>query len=239
MLGSPSFQRFSFLFLLLTSLVLAGCSVFQPAEPTSDPQVVMLSIVQTMQADLTRTALALPTETDIPTETPVPSPTLSPTPAFTATPSITPTPELPALKAEFLYAATYPENKTQYVPNEAFGLALGFKNIGSLAWVPGYKILITNQYSDFTGWPEASMNKYVATGEKVEFNIAGFGSEGLGMHTWIYQLYTDTGVPSPGWGGLLYLYSRLISELPGLPGCSISPGWIACSLVGVAFGNKS
>ncbi len=198
MLGSASLQRFSLILLLLTIFLLAGCSVFQPAEPTADPQVVLLSIVQTMQSDLTQTALALPTSTPPPTETPIPSPTLSPTPANTATPSNTPTPEMPALKAKFLYASTYPENKTQFIPNEGFNLALGFQNIGSTTWVPGYKIIITNPYSDFTGWPEASMNKYVATGEKVEFNLGAFGSEGLGTHTWIYQLYTDTGVPVPG-----------------------------------------
>jgi hypothetical protein len=152
-----------------------------------------------VQAGNTQTALAIPTFTPIPpTETATPTITLTPTLEITLTPSISPTKKITGPAAEFLYASTYPENKREFIPNEGFGLALGFKNIGEVAWVPGYRLTITNPYSDFTGWPEVELEKTVQPGEKVEFNIGGFGSEGLGQHTWVYQLYADNGFAIPG-----------------------------------------
>ena len=45
MLRSTSMIRLLYAMLVLAVLSLAGCSLFKPAQPTLDPQVVMLSIV--------------------------------------------------------------------------------------------------------------------------------------------------------------------------------------------------
>ena len=68
------------LLLGLLGALLAGCSPSTPAMPTAaDPAQLVEDAMATIQADLTRTAQAIP-PTDSPTETPIPSPTAIRTP---------------------------------------------------------------------------------------------------------------------------------------------------------------
>jgi hypothetical protein len=198
---------------LLGSAILAGCAAPAPAAPTPaptiDPATYVAAAVETLSAQMTAEALAHPSATPVPTDTPVPPtptpalPTETPTPSISATPTAT---EAPALSAQFNYAATYPEHKYEYVPNEKFGLAMGFLNTGSVTWEPGYRFKLVNYEGEITVQTEVELGKAVPPGEKIEFNMWAFGSETLGKHVWVFQLYTSQGAPVPGGVGV-YSYT--------------------------------
>ena len=194
--------------LILASLLVAGllaaCAAPTAAPtvaPTVDQATYIAAAVNTLAARMTDEALKNPSPTPQPSATPVP-PTNTPLPPTdTPTPTIEPTitvTEAPALSAQFLYAVTYPENKRVYVPNEEFGLALGFQNTGTITWPPGCLIRITGFQGEITVQQDGSLSVGVEPGKKGEFNLWAYGSETLGPHTWYFQIYTPNGVPIPG-----------------------------------------
>lgn len=198
---------------LLVSLLLAGCDGFAPAQPTAAPtidqQKLLEFAVQTLSVQMTAEALANPsatptpeptaTATLTPTETPIPAtPTLATPPTATAT-------QPPALSAQALYAVDFPHYKNRFVPNEKFGVALGFLNNGSIAWDPGTKVKVIRCTGDCEVQLEAQVDHRIGPGEKYEFSLWAFGSETLGEHTWTFQLYAANGVPIPG-GAISYYY---------------------------------
>jgi hypothetical protein len=195
--------------ILLVGSFLTGCST--PATPTpaptQDPATLIAAAVETLEVQMTDEAIRNPSATPEPTATPV-TPTATPipnTPTPTIVPTITNTP-VPPLSAQFNYATTYPENKREYIPNEEFGLALGFENTGTITWLPGYRLKIVNYVGEVTVQQEVELGQAIEPGKKVEFNLWAFGSETLGQHVWYFQLYTPEGVPVPGGVGV-YSYT--------------------------------
>lgn len=204
----PSFTGKILIVLMVTAIVMSGCASPTPTlAPTIDPATFVAQAVETLSAQMTDEALRnpSPTATLAPSATPVPPtatpepPTATFTPAVTAPPTAT---QAPALSAQFLYGATYPENKRVYVPNEEFGLALGFQNTGSVTWEQGYTLKIVDFEGEITVQQEAVMGSAVAPGEKYEFNLWAFGSETLGQHIWYFQLFTSSGGAVPGGMGI-------------------------------------
>ncbi len=201
--------------LALFSSLLAGCSAANStpaatAAPTQDQATIVAAAVNTLSAQMTEQALRNPTATFtpqptatatvVPTDTPVPAtPTLS-------TPSTATATQAPALSAQALYAGTFPNSKNKYQPNEKFGLALGFKNTGTVPWEPGFKVKITGFKGEITVQQEAELGKAVAPGDKVEFDLWAFGSETLGTHIWYFQLYNRNGAAVPG-GAISFTYT--------------------------------
>ena len=179
-----------------------------PAPPTLDPAVIAGMAVQTMEARLTQSALDNPSPTPPPTATPpptsTPEPTATPTSALTATATGEPE-QVNGLAAKLLYVTTYPENKREYLSNEKFGLAFGFKNIGSIPWSPGYKVVLLRFTGELTAPFEAALGTTVEAGEKAEFNLQAFGSEMVSEHTWVYQLVNEAGGAVPG-GTAVFTY---------------------------------
>ena len=64
--------------ILLLAVILSGCGNTPTPEPTVDINAFGTAAVQTIEANYTETALALPTNTPAPTDTPVPLPTDTP-----------------------------------------------------------------------------------------------------------------------------------------------------------------
>ncbi len=212
------------IFLFLAGLGMSGCSVLTPA-PTPDMNVMIAAAVQTVEVRMTESARLNPSATPLPTATPLPSPTpIPPTATVTATAATAGTqaagagalstpaaPGAPAATAtqgivngiagKFLYAATFPENKREYMPNEKFGLALGFQNMGTVTWEAGSYVKLVNFTGEITVQTELKMDKNVGSGEKIEFGLWAFGSEMLGSHTWVFQVYTPAGGAIPGAAG--------------------------------------
>ena len=185
---------FSILFLTL----LTSCGTASTPAPTPDlnvlVQLVAQRVVETVQVELTQSALANPTATMAPTLAPQPSNTPVPTLAILAA---TATSKPVGDKAEFLYAVTFPDNRYTFVPNEEINIAWGLKNVGSLTWTPGYKLVYVGGEA-FTSRYEIPLGKAVAPGDKAEFSFGAFGSEELGAHTTYFQLVNDGGVPVAG-----------------------------------------
>ena len=220
-----TFYRFLCFTAMLLSL--AACSPAAPAAvvvPTQDPAVVVQQVVGTVYAQMTEdarrnpSATPLPSATMLPTATPLPTstplPTATPEPSATPTPAATNTPEQTAtfttapLAAQALYTTTYPGNKRKYLPNEGFGLALGFQNVGSVTWEPGYYVKIVGFQGEVTVQQELATNQTVKPGGKIEFDLWAFGSETITTHVWYFQLFTPQGNPVPG-GYISFTYDSI------------------------------
>lgn len=204
--------RFLSILIILTTL-LAGCTPATPAPaPTLDPATLVAAAVQTLSAQQTQQALLnptatytlQPTATTAPTNTPEP-PTATPTLSFTLTPVPPTNTPAPAVSALFQYTTTYPENKREYVPNEKFGLAVGFKNTGTVTWDSNYTLKIVSFVGEITVQQDAMLGKSVKPGEKGEFNLWAYGSETITTHTWVFQMYTSSGGAVPG-GSAVFSY---------------------------------
>lgn len=203
-------------FWLITAIFLVGCAgPVSNAVPTMDDSAIIAAAVATLSAQMTGDALNNPSPTPLPTQTPLP-PTATPIPPTataeaslepTAVPTLSPT-QAPALSAKLLYVVTFPENKRIYVPNEKYGLALGFENTGTVTWAAGSTVKLTSFKGEITIQKELSVDKAVKPGEKVEFDLWVFGSETLGYHEFIYQLYTEDGIAIPG-GVAVYSYTSV------------------------------
>ncbi len=184
--------------LLITSGFLSGCNFFPLG--SENQAAATQNAFSTVFAEMTTQAYLYPTATDTPMPTSTDLPTITPSPSSTATilPTSTFTPA-PVLKAQLLYVVTYPENKTQFVPNEKFGVAIGFLNSGTVTWNAGSKLVLTGYDGDYvTVQTEATLEKAVLPGEKVEFNLFAFGSEDMSFQSNYFQLYSDQGVPIDG-----------------------------------------
>jgi hypothetical protein len=192
--------------LILISSILTGCSemgIGATPAPTTDPATYVAAAVATVHAQLTEQALLNPTATPTPQPTATLEPTATPipateTPAAPAATATTAPTQAPAVSAQALYASTFPENKREYIPNERFSVAIGFKNTGSVTWEAGTKVKLVSFTGEVTVNPEVETSKAVGPGDKVEFDLWAFGSETLGQHTWNFQLYNAQGVAISG-----------------------------------------
>ena len=220
----------SFLLLILALTMLTGCAPTPQPTPTQDATAAYELAQQTEAAALTASALANPTATDTPqptqTNTPQPTATVTVTetmsgtatitkkptvtPSFTATERPTKTPVTPVAgyAAEFLYANTFPALRNEFVPNESFSVGIGFKNIGDEPWYPGTAMVLVNFKGESTCQKSVVLEQTVNPGEKADFSIWGFGSELLGRHVWVYQLYAPQGLAIPGGVGVFTYISK-------------------------------
>jgi len=204
--------RYFLIFVIFLTLSISSCSP-QPtiAQPAINEAEIIDAVVKTINAQNTQVALLQPSNTPAPTQTPIPpSPTPlpdTPTPTITPEPSNTPTQEA-AISASVLYVVSYPENKREYVGNESFGIALGFRNTGTITWEAGSKVKLISYVGEPTVQLETTIDKAVAPGEKVEFNLWAFGSEWYGDHTFVFQLFTAQGFAIPG-GYATFTYTSI------------------------------
>ncbi len=188
--------------LLVFSFLVTGCTPQDSVlNPTQDQSTIVASVVETVNAQNTQDAAQKPSPTLLPTATMIPpTATLVPpteTPTQTTQPTETPT-EQPAYSALLLYVVSYPENKREYVGNESFNIALGFRNTGTVTWEAGTTVKLFSYTGEPTVQLEASISKSVPPGEKAEFNFWAFGSEWYGDHTFVFQLYSSQGFTIPG-----------------------------------------
>lgn len=207
------FRTLSIVLLTMLLFPLAGCAApVPPATSTPDTVLLTQSAEQTAAVAQTQEALAHPSATLTATNTPLPTKTSTrtriPTRTLTPTATVTITPEMPL--AKFLSAGVFaPErNRREFVPNELFSVAINFKNIGNIEWTPGYALSLSYAKGEFTGTRYLELGRFVKPGESCEFDIAGFGSEELGPHVWVYQLYSDRGMPVKGGVAVFYYTSK-------------------------------
>jgi len=134
------------LVVLVGTLFLTACSPKANAEPTPDPAAIMTQAVQTVQAQLTQTALAMPTA--IPTNTMEPTSTTAPATATLAVP-VTPAATLIVPSAtlapinipdQLLLVDQDPKDNNTFAPSQAFQMKWVVKNVGTTTWSKDYQM---------------------------------------------------------------------------------------------------
>ncbi len=146
---SQKIKKTSFwvLVMLITTSLLGACKPAPTPEPTLDPNVIFTQAAETVAAQLTRTALSLPTATN----------TLQPTPTFTATVQL-PTATTDATTTNLTPASTTVSgstpnpNKMAFVtdvtipdgqvipPGAKFVKTWRLKNTGTTTWTANYRV---------------------------------------------------------------------------------------------------
>lgn len=145
------------LLLLVSALVLGACTPEKAPEPTVDTNAIFTAAAQTVQAQLTETAAALPTATE--TASPEPTntlelPTLAPagadaaglmtaTPLFTLAPlpgAATATLPLPSSGDKAEWVGQSPADDTQLNPGQKFDIVWTIRNVGTKTWNKSYTI---------------------------------------------------------------------------------------------------
>jgi hypothetical protein len=124
---------------MLFMLALSACGT---RKPTLTGDMVITSVAQTVQADLTKVAASIPTSTS----TPVVSPTSTSEP-FTPTPTATFTPTGPtptntsASSVDYgVWVSSNPPDGTVFVPNQTFTMEVTLMNTGETTWTTTYYI---------------------------------------------------------------------------------------------------
>lgn len=131
------------LFVAIPAMILSGCGLGTPAEPTLDPNVVFTEVAETVMVSMTQTAAAIPpTPTPEPTSTPEPTRTPEPTPA-TSNAQQPAQPAAPAAPQQYLgdkaaWRSNNPSDNQTFTGGFKFQLTACFDNVGSTEWNDKY-----------------------------------------------------------------------------------------------------
>lgn len=217
-------KTYSLLILVMISLlVITGCGVGSSGTPTEAPEMIYTRVAQTIQANMTQTALFMPTGTT--------TATIAPTQTATST-----TPPLPTIQAQttgtgmviptvqylntpisVATSVTYniPGDHARYLYNRPtdgftiqaehdFTIVYALENIGTTTWNTNY----TWRFIGGTKcWEVTSVNlpNAVKPGERVEIFVACFAPvENIGDYYNRWALYTDSGLFVNGSEGYLF-----------------------------------
>ncbi len=180
-------------FSLSVTLLLAACGGSGQATPTSSYEQIRTQAVASFAADLTSTALAMPTATPTSTETPAPTDTSTsavtnaPGPAATSA-GVIPTSSCYGLT--FVADVSIPDNSTM-TPGKNFTKTWRVRNSGSCAWQEGSSL-------KFTGGEEMSgssvvLKDAVQAGKEVELSVALTAPSSSGTYRGNWRMTTASG----------------------------------------------
>jgi hypothetical protein len=159
---------------LLAALVLSACGGSEAeATPTLSVEQIQTLAVVTYQAQLTQTALVLPTVTPWPTNTPVPvvtfaTPGASPAPLATNTTAAGGGTSPACYGLSFVSDVTIPDN-TKVTPGQSFTKTWKVLNSGSCAWESGFIFNVVA--GDAMGGVAVTLKQSVEPGRQYEFSI--------------------------------------------------------------------
>ena len=158
---------------LLAAFVLSACGGGDAeATPALSMEQIQTLAVMTYQAQLTQTALALPTDTPLPTNTPVPVvtfaiPSGSPAVVATSTSAISGG-SAACYGLSYVKDVTIPDN-TQMTPGQSFTKTWLVSNSGSCAWEPGFIFNVVG--GDAMGGVAVTLNQRVEPERQYEFSV--------------------------------------------------------------------
>jgi hypothetical protein len=162
--------RYMMLLSLLVGVLLAGCgSGGGEATPTLSAEQIQTQAVATFAANLTSTALAMPTSTPTLTETPTQAATE--TPPVTDTPAATATKLIPTSSCyglTFVSDVTIPDN-TNMTPGQKFTKTWRVRNSGTCAWESGFKFNFTG--GEAMGGSSLSLANAVQPGKETDLSV--------------------------------------------------------------------
>lgn len=193
---------------VILTLILGACSSLGTPTPTADVSIFYTQAASTIAADLTSTALAMPSDTPTASPTPIPTatPTLIPTPGTPATPAAPAQPAAPLptqvpvnpATAFGCYNASYVSDVTiqyapQFKPGDHFTKTWRVKNTGSCDWPRGFKIAFLS--GDRFGADTTVIDQKVITGATADISLNMIAPTLTGVVTSNWQLTTDIGKP--------------------------------------------
>lgn len=183
---------------------MTGCSsLATAAQPTQDMNLLKTNVVQTLHAQFTQTAEALPTATATlePTATLAPSPTLEPT--AMQLPTLAPTSAQPAAPTaaaptvqrsgdHAIFQYQVPGDGATFSKGEVFHIAWGVKNDGTTTWNTNYAWVFLGG-TQVSGVTVTKLTKEVKPGEKYEFFYEGTAPAKPGNYKTSFKLVNDQG----------------------------------------------
>jgi hypothetical protein len=193
---------------ILLALVvgISACNLPSNATPTQGSQDVLTAAAQTVEANVTQSAILNP-PTIPPTSTAgIPTSTLAVAVGTTSVPPTSVPPTQSCDVAQFIDDVTIPDG-TLLDPNETFTKTWRLKNVGTCSWTPSYAVIFSSGDS-MNGPATQALAGNVNPGETVDISVdltapAADGSykgywklrNAAGVH--FSQFYVDIKVKSP------------------------------------------
>ncbi|HCS40616.1 MAG TPA: hypothetical protein DIW44_13665 [Anaerolineaceae bacterium] len=181
----------TYLLIVAALTLLFALSACGTATPTEDPALKITSIAATVQAEITQTALAMPTAT--PTLTPTVTATLSPVtptlqgPFSTATKSLNPG---TGDNAKFDQDITIPDGSI-IKPGASFNKTWSIVNSGTTTWTTDYQLVYV--FGLQATVMNVNLSKSVAPGEAIQITVPFVAPSVNGSYVSWWQLYSSTG----------------------------------------------
>jgi len=184
------------LFLALASLLYA-CGPTAPVAPTIDVNAIHTAAAETVIAEFTQTARAVPptsaaTATEAVTATPVATTEPTDTPVPTNNPfESTPT-QITCDDAIWVADVTVPDG-TEMTPGQDFVKTWKIRNIGSCTWGTGYSAIFA--YGEKMSGVAEPMTGAIAPGEEVEISVRFKAPDNAGEYSTYWRMANASSVP--------------------------------------------
>lgn len=205
MISTPKFVPALAGLVAITALILSACGSLATPTPTQDVSVFYTQAASTIVADLTQTAIAMPSAT--PSASPTASPSATPTqivtpetpvpPTQQVYPSATPLADNPDTAFGCYNAAYIADVTIRYSPNfkpgDHFTKTWRVRNTGSCDWPRGFKIAYVS--GDHFGADTSFIDQKVLTGAYADISLDMVAPTLAGVVTSYWQLTTDIGKP--------------------------------------------
>ena len=177
-------------FVALASLLLYGCSPTAPVQSTPDVNAIHTAAAETVIAEFTQTAQAVPptsaaTTTEAVTTTPLatlpPTETAVPTnDPFVSTPT-----EITCDDSKWVADVTYPDG-TEVTPGQDFVKTWKIKNTGSCTWGTGYSVIFA--YGEKMSGVSEPFTATVAPNEEVEISVRFKAPDNTGQYSSVWRM---------------------------------------------------
>jgi hypothetical protein len=190
--------------LILFANLLYACGPTAPVEPTIDVDAIHTFAAETVVAEFTQTARAIPptsvaTATEAITDTPLatvpPTETAVPTNnPFESTPT-----EITCDEAKWVADVTVPDG-TEMTPGQDFVKTWKIRNTGSCTWGTGYTLI--HGYDERLEGVAEPLTTAVAPGEEIEVSVRFRAPTGVGEHRSYWRMQNASG---SAFGEFLYV----------------------------------
>ena len=198
-----TYQRL--IILSLFAFILSACANI-PQAPTKTPTMSadqqMTAAVSTVEALhwQTETQRAIDNPSPTPTDTATPTPEATPTSALPLIPPTATEKPLPYYNIDNKSSLVYKVGdrstaaNPDFVPHDTLYVEICYQNNGSATWTANFHCACTNGGGGVFSPADVMLNREVKTGEWACFSFQQFnGSQALGPHTAVFQLYNDMG----------------------------------------------
>jgi hypothetical protein len=179
---------------LVAGSLLASCrSQASQATPTLSRDQIQTLAVGTFSAELTTTALAVPTDT--PTTTATPTQEVTSTPQATNAPATVPNPGIiptaTCYGLTFVSDVTIPDNTTM-TPGHKFTKTWRVRNSGTCSWEAGWGFKLTG--GEAMGGSTLILDKAVKPGDETSLSVELVAPSSSGSHRGNWRMTTGSGV---------------------------------------------